>query len=84
MRLIDADALIEESESGGWDIDLKEIRMVLKYVPTIDAVPVVRCKECEYYNITCCSSGTGWCENMDMGVSDDFYCANGARREAKP
>lgn len=44
-----------------------------------DAVPVVRCKECEYYNITCCSSGTGWCENMDMGVSDDFYCANGAK-----
>jgi hypothetical protein len=79
MRLIDADALIEESESGGWDIDLKELRMILKYVPTIDAVPVVRCKECEYYNITCCSSGTGWCENMDMGVSDDFYCANGAK-----
>jgi hypothetical protein len=78
MLLIDVNALIEESESGGWDIDLKELRMILKYVPTIDAVPVVRCKECEYYNITCCSSGTGWCENMDMGVSDDFYCANGA------
>lgn len=44
-----------------------------------DTVPVVRCKECEYYNITCCSSGTGWCENMDMGVSDDFCCANGAK-----
>jgi hypothetical protein len=79
MLLIDVNALIEESESGGWDIDLKELRMILKYVPTIDAVPVVRCKECEYYNITCCSSGTGWCENMDMGVSDDFYCANGAK-----
>jgi hypothetical protein len=41
MRLIDANALIEESESSGWDIDLKELRMILKYVPTIDAVPVV-------------------------------------------
>lgn len=42
MRLIDADALIEEAESGGWDVDTKELQMILKYVPTIDAVPVVR------------------------------------------
>ena len=42
MRLIDKDALIEEAESGGWDVDIKELQMILKYVPTIDAVPVVR------------------------------------------
>lgn len=42
MRLIDEVALINESESGGWDTDIKEPRMILKYVPTIDAVPVVR------------------------------------------
>ena len=48
MRLIDEDKLIEESESGCWDIDLKELQMILKYVPTIDAVPAVRCGECEY------------------------------------
>ena len=40
---------------------------------------VVRCKECEYYNTTGCSKGFGWCESMDRGVSDDFYCANGAK-----
>jgi hypothetical protein len=42
-----------------------------------DAVPVVRCKECEYYNTTGCSKGFGWCENIDRGTSDNFYCANG-------
>ena len=42
MRLIDADALMEETQNGGWDIDRKELKMILKYVPTIDAVPVVR------------------------------------------
>lgn len=41
MRLIDEVALINEAESGGWDTDTKELRMILKYVPTIDAVPVV-------------------------------------------
>jgi Lar family restriction alleviation protein len=48
-----------------------------------DAVPVVRCKECEYYNITCCSDGCGWCERMDRGVHDDFYCSNGERKESE-
>ena len=42
MRMIDEDKLIEESESGCWDIDLEELRMILKHVPTIDAAPVVR------------------------------------------
>ena len=42
MLLIDVNALIEESESGGWDVDIEELRMILKYVPTIEAVPVVR------------------------------------------
>ena len=41
MRMIDEDKLIEESESGCWDIDLKELRMILEYVPTIDAAPVM-------------------------------------------
>lgn len=42
MRLIDEAALINEAETGSWDIDLKELKMILKYVPTIDAVPVRR------------------------------------------
>lgn len=89
MRLIDADAL-EQVLSRRSDELMDEGQPIISgaalgavcfviSAPTIDAVPVVRCKECEYYNITCCSSGTGWCENMDMGVSDDFYCANGAK-----
>ena len=42
MRLIDEAALINEAETGNWDIDLKELKMILKYVPTIDAAPVMR------------------------------------------
>ncbi len=41
MRLIDEAALINEAETGSWDIDLKELKMILKYVETISAVPVV-------------------------------------------
>lgn len=40
MRLIDADALLDEAQSGGWDADINELRMMLKYVPTIDAAVI--------------------------------------------
>ena len=40
---------------------------------------IVRCKDCKHYDTTGCSKGFGWCESMDRGVSDDFYCANGKR-----
>ena len=46
-------------------------------VDVIDAVPVVRCKDCKHYNTIGCSKGFGWCENIDRGTSDNFYCANG-------
>lgn len=86
MRLIDADAL--RYEISKLKYPEARINMILaecvNKATEIDAVPVVRCKECEDYNTTGCSKGFGWCESMDRGVSDDFYCANGARREAQP
>lgn len=57
-RLIDADALIEDIKSF-WDWDsidgitsttvLKQTITDISHAPTIDAVPVVRCKNCTYY-----------------------------------
>ena len=53
MRLIDADAYIEEALSRidpqdmYLPIHIKEI--VLDKMPTIDAVTVVRCKDCKYW-----------------------------------
>lgn len=72
MRLIDADALIDNIPQADLNNDKKiskcgaiaDMVLLVCDAPTIDAVPVVRCKECEYYNITCCSSGTGWCETV--------------------
>ena len=59
MRLIDADALIEifdkdeyervrnEYESG-YNDGLLHAEVVADDLPTIDAVPVIRCKDCKY------------------------------------
>ena len=52
-RLIDADALIEEIARIG---DLRKLSTAtvgkaITAVPTIDAVPVVRCRDCKYSDI---------------------------------
>ena len=89
MRLIDADALknalIECTpyaidpvyRNTNSNIDMFTIMDILDELPTIEAIPVVRCKDCKYYDTIGCSKGFGWCENIDRGTSDNFYCANG-------
>lgn len=50
MRLIDADAFIEEARNR---IDMQDMYLpvhikefVIDEMPTVDAVPVIRCKDC--------------------------------------
>lgn len=56
MRLIDADALDEtflRLNDDDWQLtrgDHKRMESVLFEMPTIDAVPVVRCDDCKYLN----------------------------------
>lgn len=95
MRLIDADQMaVDESEaymSAQVQItdDLKwlvnfaahsKIQELIADTPTVDAVPVVRCKDCEYsydeISYMCCSHGV--C--VDCEVPPNFYCAYGKRR----
>ena len=51
--------------------------------PPVDAVEVVRCRDCVYYNTAGCADGFGWCEDsvVNTGTTDDFYCARGKRKE---
>lgn len=61
--------------------EIRKAPIVLK--PNVDAVPVVRCQDCKHYNITGCGDGFGWCEDtiVNTGVWDNFYCADGERRD---
>lgn len=49
----------------------------LEQLPTVDAAPVVRCKDCRYYN------GIK-CERRDIGGYrlGHWYCADGERADA--
>lgn len=83
MRLGDADVADKWMRQNNSFIDAA----ILKAIPTIDAVPVVRCQECEYYD------ENGDCISLDLRIgihSDtinydfcpdpDFYCAYGRRK----
>ena len=49
MRLIDADKLIERINGTGYAEQIKSnLRFIVDIQPTIDAVEVVRCKDCKY------------------------------------
>ena len=85
MRLIDADKAVEQinewlDQTGAIPLNTSyhfELLGCIEDCPTIDAVPVVRWKDCKHYNTIGCAKGFGWCENIDRGTSDNFYCANG-------
>ena len=88
MRLIDADmadVVIVYDNSN----ELMQVSAVREYIkrqkafldkfPTIDAVPVVRCRECKYLMFSDCY---GECGKGYMGiVSPDDFCSRGERKE---
>ena len=78
MRLVDAVGLIVQ-------IPYEEInaRMAIANAPTVDAVPVVRCKDCKKY-IPCQKLPIGtskWCDLFDRATCEMNYCGSGERRE---
>lgn len=47
--------------------------------PTVDAVPVVRCKDCKHHEDE--EMGMVYCPHIvGSWVAEDFYCADGERR----
>lgn len=82
MRLIDADkfilALMDASLSS---VDEDTILDLVDSVPTVDAVPVVRCRECKhsYESISGRFCARGPC--VDCFVPENFFCSYGEREE---
>lgn len=84
MRLIDADKFEVYSftlTSLDFEAGVLSVLGKLDAAPTVDAVEVVRCKDCEYsydeINYLCCSHGV--C--CDCEVPPNFYCPEGKRKE---
>ena len=88
-NLIDRDALIELID-GGFDLDFDEvpetkrelIRMVREQ-PLVDAVEVVRCKDCKHRDPEshkCDCAGHEMLMGGFIPMPDNWFCADGERR----
>lgn len=83
MRLIDADAferhmMFQTSAEGVCDDCLQYVTDELKNYPTVDAAPVIRCKDCIHNDLDVSESLTV-CRFDGTFHSPDFYCASGRR-----
>lgn len=92
MRLIDADALeakLEEQRKLYIDMDMKGaehllVHDVLHHVweaPTIDAVQVIRCKDCKHRDPEDKKCDCGHDIQWQLPRDDDWFCADGERKD---
>lgn len=87
MNIIDADAFVKEIlacvmyGNTSW-VDKYEVLLRLRNSPTIDAVPVVRCRDCKHY-----WKNSKYEDDMDAvamclaSPKDDAFCSEGERKE---
>ena len=59
----------------------EDVIMMIKTAPTVDAVPVVRCRECKWWQE---DDDIGHCDNpdgLDNYAKPDDFCSYGEREE---
>ncbi|MDB7955314.1 hypothetical protein [Flavonifractor plautii] len=79
MRLVDADKARECF--GGDGVTGAVMQRMFDSLPTIDAVSVVRCRECKYYKPEEYFSPCVLPQGLECAKPDDF-CSYGQRKEA--
>ena len=89
MRLIDADFVLEhikpyELSDEDWSVTggtaIRLIHNAIDGAPTIDAVPVVRCKDCKYFGLN--DENVPYCLNR-FGLDDpepNGFCTYGRKK----
>ena len=102
MRLIDADIFTSELDFAEADVceefpdgycefgfSREKIRELLRDIPTVDAVPVVRCRDCQHWKPTGSKAGNsfsdmeyiGGCEFTKYCRRESDFCSYGNRKE---
>ena len=91
MRLIDADALVDILHAKSNMAVLRDTQRIFDHVaksvekmPTVDAVPVVRCKDCKHYKYRMCELIGNIMDGYYHGTFDvkrpDDFCSYGVKK----
>lgn len=76
-RLIDADAFLEKMKRTSRYFD---VVFDVEEMPTVDAVEVVRCRECKRWE-SHCNGKAGICQKRKGVVRANDFCSYGERKE---
>lgn len=82
-KLIDANKLwIAFDEAGLFDDGNPRhiAQQTVEEQPAVDAVEVIRCKECKSYDPGYIRPYCGWCSTWETAVRESGYCHHGERR----
>lgn len=77
-RLIDAEVLanwIDGSQRLDTEHDYDEVARYIEECPTVDAVPVVRCKDCKWLKNNDCKNDT----HGYIPIDENDFCSRGER-----
>lgn len=85
MRLIDADRIVYSwhIDADGEEHDGVTLQSIIKKMPTIDAVEVVRCKDCKHMKYAIDKAKNGMCgvHSALIIMNGNDYCSYGERKE---
>ena len=84
MRLIDADAANVDNISCyyGSSCYAEDVEEWLNELPATDVVKVVRCKDCEYYEMDECGNPYIWMsDGAHLYTQPDDFCSYGERKD---
>lgn len=82
MRLIDADELLREhgDDVTNWDEPYAVCNKSIMNAHTVDAVQVIRCKECEYSaGQTLFSGDKIYCRELRCYMDESDFCSHGIK-----
>ncbi len=95
MRLVDANTIKHTYLEDMFDTidDFQRVNDIIDYAPTVEAVPVIRCKDCKYGDrerrdagekryapeILFCRNRE-WCEDMPLAIWPNDFCSHGEKK----
>ena len=86
MRLIDAEPFdfnkVVIPDGGpnfmrGYGLGAKHVCDEIAAAPTVDAVPIIRCRDCKRHKMVRINGAVVWrCPLRELDVAEDYWCAD--------
>lgn len=68
------------TERDSW-CDGEVFGTLIMQMPVVDAVEVVRCKDCTHKDDELCPDGLLWCNHFERAMLEYEFCSHGTRSE---